>query len=61
MTKLGLMLKAYEQKHDLSGRKLAEEIGINKSTFCRIKQGKMPDAHTLTTLLVWMLKEGRDQ
>lgn len=56
MTRLGMMLIAYEQKHDLSGRQIAEEIGIDKSTFCRTKQGKMPDAKNMAKIISWMVE-----
>lgn len=56
MTRLGMMLTAFEQKHDLSGRKLAEEIGVDKSTFCRIKQGKLPDANNMAKIITWMIE-----
>jgi len=57
MTRLAKMLTAYEQKFDLSGRKIAEEIGVDKSTFCRIKQGKMADSSNLAKIITWMVAE----
>jgi len=56
MTRLGMMLNAFEQKNDLSGLKMAEEIGVDKSTFCRIKQGKMPDAKNMAKIITWMIE-----
>lgn len=57
-TTLGKMLTAYEQKFDLSSRKVAAEIGIDRSLLCRIKQGRMPDARNLALIITWMLNEG---
>ena len=56
-TNLGKALHAYEQKHDISGRIMAELMGMNKSTYCRIKQGKMPDAHTFMLIMSWLLSD----
>lgn len=53
--RLAMMLIAYEQKHDLSGRQIAAEIGIDKSGYTRIKQGKMPDARNFAKIINWMM------
>lgn len=51
-----MMLTAYEQKYDLSGREIAKEIGVDKSNLCRIKQGKMPDAKNMAKIITWMIE-----
>lgn len=58
MTKLGLALAAYQQKHDIDGKMLAAEIGIGESTLTRLKQGKKPDADGLLKVIVWMVQGG---
>jgi hypothetical protein len=57
MTRIAQMLTAYGQKHDRTDISVAREIGLNKSTFCRIKQGKMPDADNLSKIISWMIAE----
>lgn len=53
---LAKLLTAYQQKHDVDGKRLAAEIGIHESSLTRIKQGKMPDARNLAKIITWMLK-----
>lgn len=57
MTKLALVLAAYQQKHDVEGVSLAKEIGIHESTLSRVKQGKMPDADGLSKIVAWLVKK----
>ena len=57
MTHLAQALTAYQQKHDVEGKKLAREIGIHESSLTRIKQGKMPDADGLVKIIVWLNRE----
>lgn len=52
--RLGLVLAAYQQKHDVDGKALAAEIGINESTLTRIKQDKMPDAVGFAKIIWWL-------
>lgn len=56
MTPLAQMLVAFEQKHDLAANAVAAGIGINESTYCRIKQGKTPDAQNLAKIISWMVE-----
>ena len=55
MTNLGKILAAYEQKHDLTAQLIADEIGLNKNAYSRIKSGKAFDAADLLTLMAWAL------
>lgn len=55
MTKLALVLSAYQQKHDVDGRDLAKEIGIHQSTLTRLKQGRMPDASGMSKIVAWLV------
>ena len=55
MTNLGMILAAYEQKHDLTAQSIADEIGLNKNAYSRIKSGKAFDAADLLTLMAWAL------
>jgi transcriptional regulator with XRE-family HTH domain len=54
MTRLGLALVAYQQKHDVENRQMAKEIGISASTLSRIKSGTMPDALGLARIMLWL-------
>ncbi len=58
-TRLGQMLLAYEQKNDLAAQDVAEEIGIGKSSYSRVKTGKQVDATGLAKIITWMVA-GRD-
>ena len=57
MTRLGQMITAYEQKHDVQSKQVAKEIGIGQSTLTRIKQGAATDAGNLVKIITWMMKE----
>ena len=52
--RLGPVIIAYQQKHDIEGKTLAAEIGISESTLCRIKQGKSPSAEGLAKIISWL-------
>lgn len=54
MIRLSQMLTAYEQKFDLSAKSVAASIGVCESTYSRMKSGKLPDAHNLSKLMVWI-------
>ena len=53
--RLGLVLSAYQQKHDLEAKDMALEIGISSSTLSRIKSGKSPDAVGLAKIMIWLV------
>lgn len=57
MTRLGLMIAAYQQKYDVENRGMAREIGISASTLSRIKGGTMPDAAGFAKIINWLAKE----
>jgi hypothetical protein len=54
MTRLGLVLTAYQQKHDVENRAMAKDIGISASTLSRIKGGAMPDALGMVKIMLWL-------
>ena len=54
MSRLGLALEAYQQKHDVENRQMAKEIGIPASSLSRIKGGTLPDAAGLAKILLWL-------
>lgn len=56
MTRLGLALAAYQQKHDSENRQMAKEIGIPASTLSRIKGGTMPDALGMAKIMLWLAR-----
>jgi len=55
MTNLAAVLTAFQQKHDVSAKVLAGQIGIGESTLCRIKAGSMPDAAGLAKIIAWLV------
>ena len=57
MTRLAKLLKFYTSFSDKEAKEIAAEIGINESTFTRVKQGKMPNAVNLVKIMNWMLQE----
>lgn len=57
MTRLGLALAAYQQKHDVENLSMAREIGISASTLSRIKSGTMPDALGMAKIMLWLSGE----
>lgn len=59
MTRLGLVLAAYQQKHDVENRKMARQIGISESTLSRIKGGTMPDAFGVAKIVLWLASPPR--
>jgi hypothetical protein len=54
MTRLGAVLEAYQQKHDIENRTMAAEIGISASGLSRIKGGTMPDARGMAKIMLWL-------
>jgi predicted transcriptional regulator len=57
MTRLGLALAAFQQKHDLENRQMAKQIGIPASTLSRIKGGTLPDARGMAKILLWLSED----
>lgn len=58
MNRLGLVLAAYQQKHDVENRQMAQEIGIPASSLSRIKGGTMPDALGMAKIMLWLASNG---
>ena len=54
MTRLGMALEAYQQKHAIENRQMAKEIGISASSLSRIKGGTMPDALGMAKIMLWL-------
>jgi hypothetical protein len=59
MTRLGLAISAFQQKHDVENRKMARQIGISASTLSRIKGGTMPDALGMAKIMLWLSSSPR--
>ena len=59
MTNLGLIILAFQQKHDVRNDVMAKQIGIGASTLSRVKQGTLPDAEGLAKIILWMVKEAK--
>lgn len=57
MTRLGLALAAYQQKHDVENRAMAKDIGIPASTLSRIKGGTLPDARGMAKIMMWLSED----
>lgn len=60
MTRLGAALAAYQQKHDLENRAMAQDIGISASTLSRTKGGTMPDAIGMAKIILWLCSPMKD-
>ncbi len=54
MNNLAKMFVAYRQKHDISQTEIAKQIGVSKSTMCRIEDGYDFDLDTLGKIAAWM-------
>ena len=54
-TRLGKCLIAYQQKFDVDGRVLADQIGINFATLTRLRAGRMCDAEALAKIIAWLI------
>lgn len=54
--KLGMLIRAYRHKTDLTLMELAAEIGVGVSTLSRVETGDGMDGETLGKVLVWMMK-----
>ncbi|MEM7213289.1 MAG: helix-turn-helix transcriptional regulator [Pseudomonadota bacterium] len=52
--RLGLMITAYQQKHDIESKDLADQIGISVSSLSHIRSGKSPNAAGLVKIITWM-------
>jgi hypothetical protein len=56
VTRLGLALAAYQQKHDVANGHMAKEIGITGPMLSRIKGGTMPDGSGWAKIMLWLSK-----
>jgi hypothetical protein len=56
VTRLGLALAAYQQKHDVPNGRMAKEIGITGPMLSRIKGGTMPDGAGWAKIMLWLSK-----
>jgi hypothetical protein len=56
VTRLGLALAAYQQKHDIANGQMAKEIGIGGPMLSRIKGGTMPDGSGWAKIMLWLSK-----
>lgn len=54
---IGLMLRAWREKYDLTVRQAAPMLGISISTLSRIERGEQMDATTQLKLIVFLFKE----
>jgi DNA-binding XRE family transcriptional regulator len=52
---LGRMLRVYRASQDISQKVLAETIGIEAATLCRIEDGKTGDQKTVGLVIAWIL------
>lgn len=56
MSHLAKILKAYRQKYDISQQTIADELGVVRSTICRIEKGKPCDHEMTIKLINWIFK-----
>ena len=52
--KLGIMIKLYRQKNDLSARFMSKVLGISNATLSRLENGKKIDSDRLMKILLWV-------
>lgn len=57
MTNLAKTIAAYQQKHDVSAKTMAADLGFSASTLTRLKQGLMPDAAGILKIMNWLVRE----
>lgn len=55
-TNLGLCLRLYRQRKDLSVRQVAPGIGISHATLSRIERGYPTDQATFLKILNWLVQ-----
>ncbi len=56
--KIGPILLAYRQKHDISQKALAAEIGIDCGTLCRIESMEVEcQSDKIVKLLAWLISK----
>lgn len=58
MNRLGKMLKLYRASEGMEQQKLADEIGVGKSTLSRIEKGKMTDIQGGIKIMAWLFNNG---
>jgi len=58
--RLGILLKIYRFKYDLTLRDLAKSIGISASTLSRLENGNAPDYVSLIKLFCWIFSPATD-
>jgi transcriptional regulator with XRE-family HTH domain len=51
---LGVLLRAWREKHRMGIREAAKQIGISHATLSRIENGKATDGATLWRILNWL-------
>lgn len=51
---LGILLRAWREKHQLGIRAAAKQIGVSHSTLCRIENGKPTNEQNLWLILNWL-------
>jgi transcriptional regulator with XRE-family HTH domain len=53
--RLGTVLRKWRLMSELDLRSAAADMGLDAATLLRVEQGKTPSAHTLTTILFYLL------
>lgn len=52
--RIGALLKAWREKHDITTREFAPTLGISIATLSRIERGGQMDAETQIKLIVFL-------
>lgn len=52
--RLGAILNGWRHSQKLDASAAAEHMGLSRSAFARIEQGKVPDGQTLIRLWIWL-------
>ena len=56
-TKIGNLVKGYRERHNISQRQMAREIGVYPMVLSRLENGENPTLGTLLRVLQWLANE----
>ena len=55
------VIKKYRIMNEMSQRKLADEIGVDHSTFCRFENGEDISARTMMSIINWLFEDATNK
>lgn len=54
--RLGHVLRKYRLMMEISVRTMADNVGLNASTYSRLERGEAMDGDTLASVMRWLLE-----